>query len=101
MRLGPPVVMGLALAIGALPSCARPDWLAMHSLRIRVLRQRAAFDLECPETGLTLTPLGAPREVDGLDFYTEYGVRGCDARRVYLDANSYDLERPRWVGNSP
>ncbi len=101
MRRGPLVAVAVVLAIGALPSCARPDWLAMHSLRVRVLRQRAAFDLECPEASLTLAPLGAPREVEGIDFYTEYGVLGCGARRVYLDANSYDLQRPRWVGNSP
>lgn len=72
----------------------------MHARRIQTLRQRAAFDLECPEGGLTLTPLGTPRQVDGLDFYFEYGVRGCDDRRVYIDANTYNLSEARWVANS-
>jgi hypothetical protein len=48
----------------------------------RDLRKRAAFDLQCPEEQLQLTPLG--NTTFGNQSTPPYGVAGCNKRAAYV-----------------
>lgn len=45
----------------------------------RSLARRASFELQCPESTLTLRPMG--QTADG---YDTVGVEGCERRAVYI-----------------
>jgi hypothetical protein len=47
--------------------------------QMEIIRPRAAFEMRCPGSELTFTPLA---DVDG--FVYQYGVEGCGLRAVYV-----------------
>ncbi len=59
------------------------------------VKQRAAFDMSCSQTELTLTPLTE----ETLQGANSYGVEGCGKRAVYVrtTTSSGDV----WVLNTP
>jgi hypothetical protein len=81
------IVLGVAACSPVVVTGTRENFDAYHR---GALARRASFDLACPETELTFTPLG-DRELDGGD-YTTVGVSGC-GKRV-----SYVRQGGQWVG---
>lgn len=104
MRLyGPQAVLLFALGLILLPACGGlPPFPAEaeSQKRLRSLRDRASFDLECEANELELIPIGYAREVEGTEFYFQYGVTGCGRRSVYVDLHDDNLYDPRWVADS-
>ena len=78
----------LSLALALLVGCGGIIKEHRDSAEIR-LRKRAAFDLECKESALVLTPL------DDSPAPNVYGVEGCGRRATYVEGGS-----PNWLMNS-
>jgi hypothetical protein len=76
----------LALLLVAATACK-------HNQRAQTtVRQRAAFDFPCPESGLTLKIL----DTEGArDLASQIAVQGCDKKAVYVyypDTNTWILD---------
>jgi hypothetical protein len=81
----------VTLVVGfGLPACAN----SVRSGLEADLRKRAAFEFQCPEGQVTLTPLG--EFSPGTDTPKSEGVSGCGKQAVYV----YVWQQGAYVNNS-
>jgi hypothetical protein len=66
---------------------------ANKEARFADLRRAASFDLSCPQTDLTISPLGDASELHGGG---RTGAAGCGKKAAYL----WDDRNQSWVKNS-
>ena len=70
-------------------------WPEYNAKMAGVVRKRAAFELNCQEQQLKLTPLAHGSRTEP-EFVSEYGVEGCDQRAIYVHVP----DTQDWVNNT-
>src|SRR5262249_50812443 len=88
-RRGLPLLVVATLTVSAATLTGCVNWAEVNTQNRAAVLRRAAFDFDCPEEKLAVTPID-----EGM-YPSQYGVRGCGHRAVYVDT----VHSPGFKGN--